>query len=80
MADKGCINGQEEGEMPEVLTDGTLAIFLAGKISEDRGGDSTVDLLRMRPLREEGVREYAEIAAYGLVAGVVGYMTGFSDD
>ncbi|WP_400218461.1 bifunctional adenosylcobinamide hydrolase/alpha-ribazole phosphatase CbiS [Methanomethylophilus alvi] len=80
MADKGCINGQVEGGMPEVLTDGTLAIFLAGKISEDRGGDSTVDLLRMRPLREEDVREYAEIAAYGLVAGVVGYMTGFSDD
>ncbi len=80
MAEKGCINGQTEDEVPESLIDGTMAIFLAGRISEDRGGDATVDLLRMRPLRDEGLHEYAENAAYGLVAGVVGYMTGFSDD
>lgn len=80
MAEKGCINGQTEGEIPEALADGTMAIFLAGRISEDRGGDATVDLLRMRPLRDEGLCEYVENAAYGLVAGVVGYMTGFSDD
>ncbi len=80
MAEKGCINGQDGTGIPEALSDGTLAMFLAGKISETRGGDSTVDLIRMRPLRDENVGECAENAAYGLVAGVVGYMTGFSDD
>lgn len=79
-SDKGIICGQDPDYPPEVLTDGTWGIFLAGKISQDRGGDSTVDLLRMRPLKGMRIKEYAEAAAYGLVGGVVGYMTGYSDE
>lgn len=80
MADCNAINGQYDGEPPEVLVDGTFDIFLAQKISEDRGGDAAVDLLNLRPLKDRGLKEYAEDAAYGLVAGVVGYLTGYTDD
>ncbi|MCQ2084742.1 MAG: bifunctional adenosylcobinamide hydrolase/alpha-ribazole phosphatase CbiS [archaeon] len=80
MADKNCICNQMEGELPDVLVDGTFAMFLAGRISETRGSDATVDLLRMRPLRGNALPEYTEYTVYGLVAGVVGYITGFSDE
>ncbi|MCQ2078611.1 MAG: bifunctional adenosylcobinamide hydrolase/alpha-ribazole phosphatase CbiS [archaeon] len=80
MSDRNCIHDQMEGEAPDVLVDGTLAMFLAGRISETRGSDATVDLLRMHPLRGRGIPEYVENTVYGLVAGVVGYLTGFSDD
>lgn len=80
LADCGCIYGQMDGETPDVLVDGTLAMFLAGKISESRGGDATIDLVRMHPLNEYRISDYVENLTYGLVAGVVGYMTGFSDD
>lgn len=78
-AEKGCICNQGK-EIPEVLIDGTLPMFLAGRISETRGSDATVDLLRMRPLKDNGIPEYVENTVYGLVAGVVGYITGFSDE
>lgn len=80
MAEKNCICNQLEDEVPEVLVDGTLSMFLAGRISETRGSDATVDLLRMRPLKDAELPEYLENAAYGLVAGVVGYITGYSDE
>ena len=79
-SDRGLLCGQDPDYPVEVLSDGTWGIFLAGKISEDRGGDSTIDLMRMRPLKDTMIKEYAEVAAYGLVGGVVGYMTGFSDE
>jgi hypothetical protein len=63
-----------------MLVDGTLAMFLAGRISETRGGDATIDLLRMRPLKDSGLTEYIENTVYGLVAGVVGYITGYTDE
>ena len=65
---------------PEVIADGTLVIFIASRISEERGSDSAVDAIGLRPLEGRGVPEYAEAAAYGLAAGVVAYLTGFSDD
>ena len=80
LADKECISNQLYGEPPEVLVDGTLAMFLAGRISETRGSDATIDLMRMRPLKECGLPEYVELTVYGLVAGVVGYITGYSDE
>ncbi len=80
MSEKNCICNQMDGEIPEVLADGTLSMFLAGRISETRGSDATVDLLRMRPLKDAGLPEYLENTAYGLVAGVVGYITGYSDE
>ncbi len=80
MAEKNCICNQMDGEVPDVLVDGSISMFLAGRISETRGSDATVDLLRMRPLKEAGLPEYLENAAYGLVAGVVGYITGYSDE
>lgn len=79
-SDKNCISGQTDGETPEVLIDGTLAMFLAGRVSESRGSDATIDLLRMRPLKDLRMPEYVEYTVYGLVAGVVGYITGFSDE
>ncbi len=80
MAEKNCICNQMYGEVPDVLVDGSLSMFLAGRISETRGSDATVDLLRMRPLKDVGLPEYLENTAYGLVAGVVGYITGYSDE
>lgn len=80
MAEKNCICNQPDGELPEVLVDGTLPMFLAGRISETRGSDTTIDLLRLRPLKDAGLPEYVENLTYGLVAGVVGYITGFSDE
>ena len=79
-ADLNCIYNQMEGEYPDMLVDGTLAMFLAGRISETRGGDATIDLLRMRPLKDSGLAEYIENTVYGLVAGVVGYITGYTDE
>ncbi len=80
LADKECISNQMYGEPPEVLVDGTLAMFLAGRISETRGSDATIDLMRMKPLKECELPEYVELTVYGLVAGVVGYITGYSDE
>ena len=80
LAEKDCISNQFYGEPPEVLVDGTLAMFLAGRISETRGSDATIDLMRMRPLKECGLPEYVEYTVYGLVAGVVGYITGYTDE
>ena len=80
LSDKGCISNQMYGEPPEVLVDGTLAMFLAGRISETRGSDATIDLMRMKPLKECNLPEYVELTVYGLVAGVVGYITGYSDE
>lgn len=80
MSDKGCISNQTEGEPPEVLIDGTLSMFLAGRISETRGSDSAIDLMRMKPLKDCGLSEYLELTVYGFVAGVVGYITGYSDE
>lgn len=80
MAEKNCIHDQMEGEAPDVLVDGTLPMYLAGRISETRGSDATVDLLRMHPLKERNLPEYIENTVYGLVAGVVGYLTGYSDE
>lgn len=79
-ADLNCIYNQMEGEYPDMLVDGTLAMFLAGRISETRGSDATIDLLRMRPLKDSGLAEYTENTVYGLVAGVVGYITGYTDE
>lgn len=80
LADRGCICGQYGNEVPPVLCDGTLAAFLAGNISEDRGRDQTVDLLGMRPLKDSDINGYLEATVYGLVGGVVGYLTGYSDE
>lgn len=78
-ADKKVIKNQEE-ETPGVLVDGTMAMLIASRISEERGSDSAIDLVGMRPLKGGPLPEYAEQAVYGLSAGVVAYMTGYSDE
>lgn len=67
-------------DMPMNLVDGSMASFLASRISEDRGRDRVVDLMNMSPLSDSELPEYAQMAVYGLVAGVVGYITGFTDE
>lgn len=79
-AERDCICGQYEGDMPMCLEDGSMASFLAQRISEDRGSDRVVDLISMSPLSDSDLPEYMRQAVYGLVAGVVGYITGFTDE
>jgi len=69
----------QEGE-PEVLADGTFATLIAGRIAEERGSESAVDLLRMRPLKDLKLPPAVENAAYGLAAGVVASITGVIDE
>lgn len=75
-----AICNQYEGDMPDSLVDGSMASFLASRISEDRGRDRVVDLMSMSPLDGDILPEYLRQAVYGLTAGVVGYITGFTDD
>lgn len=69
----------QDGE-PEVLADGTFATLIAGRIAEERGSESAVDLLSMRPLKDCRLLPAAENAAYGLAAGVVAGITGVIDE
>lgn len=79
LSDKRCIMNQED-DAPEILVDGTLSLLIASRISEERGNDSAIDLVGLDPLTDESVPEYVKQAVYGLTAGVVAYMTGYSDD
>lgn len=78
--ERDCICGQYEGDMPMCLEDGSWASFLASRISEDRGRDRVVDLMSVAPLQDCGLSEYVIQAVYGLVAGVAGFVTGYSDE
>lgn len=80
MGERNAICNQYDGEMPDSLVDGSMASFLASRISEDRGRDRVVDLMGMSPLKDREMPEYLQQAAYGLTAGVVGYITGYTDD
>ena len=78
--ERDCICNQYEGDMPLNLVDGSMASFLASRISEDRGSDRVVDLMSMAALSDSNLPEHVQQAVYGLVAGVVGYITGYTDD
>ena len=78
--EKNAIYGMYEGDMPMNLVDGSMASFLASRISEDRGRDRVTDLMSMAPLNDTDLPEHIQQLVYGLVAGVVGYITGYTDD
>ena len=79
-AQKDAVYGMYEGDMPLNLVDGSMASFLASRISEDRGRDRVTDLMSMAPLNDSDLPEHVQYLVYGIVAGVVGYITGYTDD
>lgn len=79
-AEKDAVYGMYEGDFPLNLVDGSMASFLASRISEDRGRDRVTDLMSIAPLNDTQLAEHIQLLTYGLVAGVVGYITGYTDE